>query len=352
MTAEEALRLHHESFLFDGHNDVALRLFAGEDVAGGREGGHLDLPRMREGGFDGGVFAVWVDPEATAPLERTLEGVRRLRAFLEETPGVRPILRAAELETAERSGEVAALIGVEGGYAIEDDVEAVDTLHAAGVRCLTLTWMRPTAWADASGVPAVHGGLTPFGERVVERLRRLGMLVDVSHSADPVVERLLALGDGPLVASHSGARTVARHHRNLPDPLLEGIARSGGVVGVNLFSAYLDERFGRGFEELRERLGVEGSASGARLDRAAGSLPPVPLTRVFEHAEHVASVAGVEAVGLGSDFDGMTHLPAGLRDVRDLPRITLGLAERGWRPAGLRAFLGENFRRVLGAVLG
>ncbi|MFQ5889998.1 MAG: dipeptidase [Gemmatimonadota bacterium] len=351
MTPEQALRLHHEAFLFDGHNDVAWYLFEGDDVAGRRGRGHLDLPRMREGGFDGGIFAVWIDPNLPHPLERSLEGVERLHAFLQDTPGFRPVLAPADVTAAERRGEVAALIGVEGGYGITDDLSALNRLHRAGMRCLTLAWMAPTAWADASGTAPAHDGLSAFGLRVVERLQELGVVIDVSHASDRAVQQVLERADVPIAATHSGVRAVADHHRNLPDALVERLAAADGVIGINFFSAYLDSRFAREFEELRRRLAGDGPADHETLDRAAGELRPAPLERLLEHIEHAARVAGWEHVGLGSDFDGVASLPDGLRDARDLPRITTALAERGADEASLRALLGENFRRLLETVL-
>lgn len=348
-TVEE---LHRAAFVFDGHNDLALRL-GDEPATGPAAGGHLDPGRMRQGGMDGGIFAVWVEPGPSDPLERTLRGVGRLASWLEAAPGLRPVRTAGDLEDARAAGEAAAVIGVEGAYGVEEELSALDRLFEAGVRCLTLTWMAPTAWADAAGAEPRHGGLTGFGGRVVERLEELGMVVDVSHAADATVEDVLARSVGPVVASHSGARAVADHPRNLPDRLLEGIAASGGVTGVPFFPAYLDEAWGRVCEAVREEMDQglhtpEGRQ--ALADRTAG-LPPVGLGRIVDHVEHAVSVAGRGGVGLGSDFDGVPLLPDGMRDVRDLPRLTVRLARRGLSTGTLRAVLGDNFRRVLGEVL-
>ena len=358
--------LHHDAFVFDGHNDLALRLLAGEDPSGRLQDGHLDLPRMREGGFDGGIFAVWSDPDADRPLADVLDGVARLRVFLEETPGMRLVLTADDLEApaaasggpvsdASGSGDVAALIGVEGAYGVEEPSD-VDRLYDAGARCLTLTWMAHTPWADASGLPPAHGGLTDAGRRILARAERLGMVADISHSSDATARDVLRAAERPVIASHSGARAVADHHRNLPDDLLEELASRGGVLGVNFFSAYLDEGFSRGYEAIRERLESEGGADAfqprSALGRAvAAELKRVPFSRLLEHFRRAISVAGPEHVGLGSDFDGVLATPEGLDDVRDLPKITAGLAEDGLTDEELRSVLGGNFRRVLSDVL-
>jgi membrane dipeptidase len=345
--------LHRAAYVFDGHNDLALRLLDGEDPTERLADGHLDLPRAREGGLDGGIFAVWVDPEGTDPLGRTLRGVEALTGWLDAAPGIRPVLDAGDLERAERAGEIAAVVGVEGGYGVRQDLRAAARLFEFGVRCLTLTWMEPTDWADAAGAPPRHGGLTPFGARLVDRLQELGIVVDVSHASDRATARVLERAEGPVIASHSGARAVADHPRNLPDGLLEGVAATGGAVGVNFFPGYLDAAYGERFEPLRRGSGpdVFTPRGRAALEEEVADLDPVGLDRVAEHLEHVASVAGAEAVGLGSDFDGAPTLPEGMEDVRDLPRLTRRLMERGWSPPSVRAALGSNLRRVLSELL-
>lgn len=348
-----ARELHDDAVVFDGHNDVALRVLDGDDPAARLEGGHLDLPRAREGGLDGGIFAVWTDPDAEDPLGATLSRVERFRRWLDATPGIRAVDDVGDLDAAVAAGDVAAVVGVEGGYAVEDELDAVDRLFEAGVRCLTLTWMRPTAWADAAGVEAVHGGLSDFGGRVVDRLQRLGVVVDVSHAADTVVGDVVDRAGRPVVASHSGLRSVARHPRNLPDGLLEGLAAGGGLVGVNLFPGYLEEEHGVRFDALRGRLGPElFSDEGRAAYRAAtADLEPVTVRHVADHVLRAVEVVGPGAVGLGSDFDGVPDLPAGMRDVRDLPAITAALLDRRLGRGAVRSVLGGNLLRVLREAL-
>jgi len=348
--AGRARALHEECLVLDGHNDLALRILEGVDPAGRLEGGHLDLPRMREGGLDGGIFAVWIDPADPEPMERATRGLEALRDWVLATPGVRPVLGSADLDAARDAGEVAVVPGVEGGYPITDDLAAVDALYGAGARCLTLAWLRPTAWADAAGADPVHGGLSRFGRRVVERLRHLGMAVDVSHASDAAARDAIEVAGGGVLASHSGARSVADHPRNLPDDLIEGLASAEGAAGVVFFPAYLDEAFGTAFAELRRVLDADlGTPEGRRaLDREIRErLDPPPMERIAEHAEHIRAVGGPGVVALGSDFDGVPALPDGMRDVRDLPALTALLAERGWEEGDLRALLGQNLRRVL-----
>ncbi len=348
---EDLLRLHHEAFVFDGHNDVALRMLAGEDPSRRLESGHLDLPRMREGGFDGGIFALWNDPESERPLNYVLDSASRLRSFVEDSAGMKLVLTAGDLAAAEEAGEVAVVIGVEGAYGVGDP-DDVDRLYDAGVRCVTLTWMAHTAWADASGIEPVHGGLTGEGRRILGRMEKLGVIADISHAADTTASDVLAVAERPVIASHSGVRRVADHHRNLTDELLEALALGDGVLGVVFFSGYLDKGFWHASNELGHRLEKQGADTSSNprsfLARAvANELPQVPFERLMEHFRGAISVAGSDHVGLGSDFDGVVALPEGLEDVRDLPKITAALAGSGLSHSDVRSVLGGNFRRII-----
>lgn len=353
MTPERARALHREAFVFDGHNDLAGPLRRGESLDDRRGRGHLDLKRMREGGLDGGIFAVFIDPDAGLedPLERTREGVRRLRDVLSRHPDVRLILSAADAADASArpaDGSVAALIGVEGGYGFGSDLAVADELFEAGVRCLTLTWNEPTAWADAAG-GGPHGGLTALGHRLVERLQRLGIVVDLSHASDAVVLDVTERAERPVVASHSGMRSLAPLPRNLSDALLEAIAATGGLVGISFFNGHLDADFEARCTPLRARRFEDTEALARAVLEEVGTLP---LSRLVDHVRHAAGVVGEEHVGLGSDFDGMWAPPAGLEDVSRLPALSAALAEDDvFDERGLTAFLGANWTRVLMSAL-
>jgi membrane dipeptidase len=347
--SEDLLQLHHDAFVFDGHNDAAIRLLAGEDLSRRLEGGHLDLPRMREAGFDGGIFALWSDPESERPLAEALSGAARFGTFLQETPGMRLVLNAGDLAQAERAGDVAVVIGVEGAYGVESP-DDVDRLYDVGVRCLTLTWMAHTSWADASGLAPAHGGLTREGRRILARIEKLGMIADISHAAETTARDVLQVAERPTIASHSGVRRIADHHRNMSDDLLELLARRDGVLGVVFFSGYLDAEFWRASSEVGARLEAEGMETDSNprsaLARAvAEEVTPVPFGRLLAHFSHAISV------GFGSDFDGVIALPEGLEDVRDLPKITAALAASGLRGEEVRAVLGGSLRRALESVL-
>ena len=353
LSGAEARALHHEAFVFDGHNDLAGPLARGESLADRNGRGHVDLRRMREGGLDGGIFALFVDPDPDLPepTKRTLDGLRRLRETLEAHPEVGLILSAAdatELAASPSPAPIGALLGVEGGYAIRDDLDVVDELFRLGMRCLTLTWKEPTGWADAADA-GPHGGLTETGRRVVDRLQRLGVLVDLSHASDATARDVIERAERPVVASHSGMRRLAPLARNLSDDLLEAIAGTGGLVGVSFFNGHLDAEFEARCAPLRERDFADMEELAGAVLEEVGTLP---LSRLVDHIEHAARLAGPDHVGLGSDFDGMWAPPRGLEDCARLPELSVALTDAGvFDEEGLTSFLGANWLRVVSAAL-
>jgi len=366
-----AARLHRRALVIDAHADTPSELFLepGYDFGARHARGHVDLPRLRAGGVDALFLIAWVPEEPArtpgASLAHALALLDAIHAVVARTPGVRLATSAADVEAARAAGELAALLGVEGGHALENSLDNLRLLHARGVRYLTLTWNNGNDWADACCSPPRHGGLTDFGREVVRELNRLGILVDVSHASDATVAAVLETSAAPVIASHSAARALARHPRNLTDAQVRAIARSGGVVGVNFYSAFLDARFAAAVEAIdREAAGLErrlAASAGpgpareeARAWRRAriAALDPVPLDTLLDHIDHLVRVAGPDHVGLGSDFDGVAALPAGIRDAADLPRITDGLLRRGHRAEDVEKILGLNWLRVLREVAG
>ncbi len=345
LTPQAARRLHSESFVFDGHNDLAGPLSRGESLDDRHGRGHLDLKRMREGGFNGGIFAVFIDPALEDPVGRTMSGIRQLRATLEAHPAFRLVLSASDLER-EADDRIAAVIGVEGGYAIDDDLGVVEELFDAGMRCLTLTWNDPTTWADAADNEP-HGGLTPFGRRLIDRLQRLGVLMDLSHGSDTTAADVIERTERPVVSSHTGMRRLAPIPRNVSDTLLEAIAATGGLVGVSLFNGHLDADFEERCTPLRAREFTDTEELAAAVLAEVGTLP---MSIVVEHVRHAVHIVGSDHIGLGTDFDGMWALPEGLDDVSRLPDLSARLAEV-FDADGLTAFLGANWVRVLRAAL-
>jgi membrane dipeptidase len=273
---------------------------------------------------------------------------------------------AADVRRAKREGKIAILIGVEGGHAIESSLDRLRELHAHGVRYLTLTWNNGVPWAGSSlGEDGTRtGGLTAFGRDVVREMNRLGMLVDLSHVSDSTFYDALAVSTVPVIASHSSARALSDFPRNLSDDQLRAIARNGGVVNVNFFSRFLDSQYRARAEAVDAEIaaarralgpGPDSAAASARLSARRASLlaalPQTPFSVLIDHIDHVARVAGVDHVGLGSDFDGVSALPLGIEDVTRLPRIAQGLLDRGYSESDVTKILGGNMLRVMTRVL-
>lgn len=370
--AGRARELHRACIVIDGHADTPTEFFLqpGYDFGARHDEGHIDLPRMREGGLDAEFFIAWVPAEYAerpgASLEHALRLIQAIHGVVARTPGVRIATNADEITAAAGAGEVAVLIGVEGGHAIENSLDNLRRFHELGVRYMTLTWNNTNDWADACCSPPRHGGLTAFGRGVVREMNRLGMLVDVSHLAESAFWHVIDTTAAPIIASHSCARALADHPRNLTDDQLRAIAASGGWIGVNFFPTFLDERYSAEYYRIEaeaaameDRLHREyGDRERARAearawsDAARATIPPVPIDTLVDHIEHIANVAGIDHVGLGSDFDGIKVLPSGIRHAGDLPRITELLLQRGFDDDAVRKILGENFLRVFRAVAG
>lgn len=361
---QRALALHRSAIVVDGHNDITGAMTDdGYDLATPSVGKHhTDLPRLREGGVSALFFAIYVDHKFVtnnAATRRALAVIDATHREIERHPNDLVLCTtAADIRAAKQSGRIAALLGAENGAAIEDSLATLRAFHRLGVRYLTLTHMQATTWADASTAPAKHNGLSDFGKSVVREMNRLGMMVDVSHVADKTMSDVLDLSTAPIIASHSSARALAPHPRNIPDDLLKRIAANGGIAMVNFYPGYIDprtalllEQMQPEFEALRERW--RGQPARLRAERRKlmeEKLPVTPLSVVIDHLEHMIKVAGVDHVGLGSDFDGISIVPADLRDVSMFPNVTYELLKRGHSEADVRKILGENFLRVFAEV--
>jgi membrane dipeptidase len=361
---QRALALHRSAIVVDGHNDITGALTDdGYDLATPSAGKHhTDLPRLREGGVSALFFAIFVDNKFVtnnAATRRALAVIDATRREIERHPDDLVLCTtAADIRAAKQSGRIAALLGAENGAAIEDSLATLRAFHRLGVRYLTLTHMQATTWADASTAPARHNGLSDFGKSVIREMNRLGMMVDVSHVADKTMSDVLDLTTAPIIASHSSARALAPHPRNIPDDLLKRIATNGGVVMVNFYPAYIDPRTAVILEQLQPELDAirakwRDQPARSRAERRKlmeEKLPVTPLSVVIDHIEHVIKVAGINHVGLGSDFDGISIVPADLRDVSMFPNVTYELLKRGHSETDVRKILGENFLRVFAEV--
>ena len=323
----DALRIHYDAVVVDGHVDTPTLMLddgyaLGERHAAEPGRAHVDLPRMAEGGLDAAFFSLFVSqhygegPAATARATAMLDEVERQVAALD---GAEIARTAADVRRLAGEGRVAVLLGLEGGHALQADPAVLGAVAGRGVRYVTLTHTNTNAWADASTDAARWGGLNETGRQLVREMNRLGVLVDLSHVSDATFADALAVSSVPVVLSHSSARALHGHPRNVSDDMLRALAENGGVVMVNYFPEY-----------------VTGGAA--------------TLDDVLDHVEHVVRVADIAHVGLGSDFDGVPALPDGLEDATRLPWVTYGLLTRGFSEADVRKVLGGNVLRVMEAA--
>jgi membrane dipeptidase len=302
--------------------------------------GYMDLPRMREGGLDAQFFAVYMEEE-TRPgmaVRRALDQIDAIHTLCEKYPNdIALATRADEVVDTVKSGRIAVLIGLEGGYMIEDDLRALRTFSRLGVRYMTLTHMFNTDWADSSGVgpplPVRHNGLSPFGREVVAEMNRLGMLVDVSHGGDKTFYDVLAVTKAPIIASHSGCRAVKNHPRNMSDDMLRALAKNGGVIQIDGVTKYINPAIP---VDVVPRSYTDPVKE-----------PPTPLSVFIDHIAHAIEVAGPDHVGIGLDYGYGVPAPVGLEDVSKFEAITYALLARGFDESTVRKVLGENTLRVM-----
>ncbi|HEY2931923.1 MAG TPA: dipeptidase [Acidobacteriota bacterium] len=367
--SDRALRIHHKAIVIDTHADTLQRVLMGkQNISQRTQAGHIDLPRMREGGLDAEFFALWIDSPFVGPVavKRTLDLADAMNQVIGQSGGqMRLATTASDIENNARDGKLSALMGIEGGHAIDDDLGVLRMYQRMGVRYMTLTWSNANNWADSSGEAPKHNGLTDFGRDVVREMNRIGMIVDISHVSDKTFWDTMKVTTKPVIASHSSARALNDVARNMRDDMLREVAKNGGVVGINFYSGFLSPDFARASAASRAtRPSVQdlikkynGDLNRVAVERylqyeTMSSLTPPPFKVLIDHIDHVAKVAGVEHVGLGSDFDGVDSLPEGIHDVTDLPKITQALLDRGYTERDVGKILGGNFLRVLRTVTG
>ena len=363
LAAARALLRRHP--LVDGHNDLpwALRTRFGADLdrvdlAGPVPGTHTDLPRLRRGGVGGQFWSVYVPGalQGDAAVAATLEQVDLVHRMIRGHPDdLELALGADDVAAAFSRGRIASLLGAEGGHSIANSLGALRVLHRLGVRYLTLTHNVNVPWADAATDVPATGGLSPFGREVVREMNRLGMLVDLSHVAATTARDALDVAEAPVVFSHSGARAVCDSPRNVPDDLLRRLAANGGVCMVTFVPDFVSPRcraWALGLRAEVERRGLDPRDAGARATvgaeyAAAHSRPRASLAEVADHVEHVRTVAGIDHVGLGGDYDGTDDVPDGLDDVACYPALVAELLGRGWSHDDCVRLVGGNVLRVL-----
>jgi membrane dipeptidase len=368
--SEKAKKLHFSSIVIDTHDDTTQRFLDGKfDIGERHTDGNIDVPRMREGGLNAIFFSIWTPSKTVGPtaVKQALDQVDAVREQVRKHPtDLALATTAAEIREAHKQNKIAALTGLEGGHMIDNDLGALRSFAALGVRYMTLTHMGNTEWADSSTDKVEHNGLTDFGKDVVREMNRLGVIVDISHVSDKTFYDVLATSKAPVFASHSSCRAICDAARNITDEMLRDLAKNGGVVQINYHVGFLSQKF-RDFEkknpdaekeinaEVKKRCGDNEACNLVTGDQVvrdmmqAGKLPKVDTTAIIAHIDHAVKIAGVDHVGLGSDFDGAV-MPIGMQDVTHLPQITDALLQKGYSEADIRKILGENTLRLMTEV--
>ncbi|WP_435016789.1 dipeptidase [Tundrisphaera sp. TA3] len=357
--SERARKVHASAILFDGHNDLPWHLRSVGDMAFGKVDlnqrlptGHTDIPRIREGGLKAQFWSVYIPSDQPNPARTVLDQIDLVYRMVERYPDTFAMAFSADdVERIAGEGKVASLIGIEGGVAIEDDLAMLRMFAKLGARYMTLAHNKTLDWVDAATDEPKHDGLSPFGERVVREMNRLGMLVDISHVSPATMADALRISKAPIIASHSSARALADHPRNVPDEILKELPKNGGVIMVNFYSGFIVPEAAKAGAAARRELRAKypDPAEYAKAYEAWADAHPSPrgtLSIVADHIEHIIKVAGIDHVGIGSDFDGITSTPVGLEDVASYPRLTEELLRRGHSDDDVRKILGGNALRA------
>ena len=374
----KARAIHSSAIVIDTHADTPQRFLDDNFDIGStdpKDIGHISLDKARAGNLSAEFFSIWVEPETNQGhfARHTLDLIDSVYEQAGRHPDRMMMAYSTEdIERAHKQKKLAALLGIEGGHSIENDIRLLRDFYRLGVRYMTLSWSNTNEWADSSGDiddPKIqhHNGLTDFGKQVVLEMNRLGMMVDISHVADKTFWDTIATTKAPVIASHSSARALCNAPRNMTDDMLRAVAKNGGVVDVNFFSGFLDQSYWNALQAQRkeqdaatraylDKLKAEGKqVTYVDEDRIArewmAKIPRPPFSVLIDHIDHIAKVAGVDHVGLGSDFDGVSGAtPAGMDSAADLPKITQALLDRGYSPEDIRKILGGNVLRVFKEV--
>ncbi|MDA0987049.1 MAG: dipeptidase [Bacteroidetes bacterium] len=368
-------KFHHDSFVADTHNDVLLRMMEGENLSIKTTKGHSDLIRFKDGGVDAQFFSVWVAPSflnvngVDESFNRASAMIDSLNSLIKNNPDKIGLAKNyKDVLKLNKQNKLAALIGVEGGYPILDNIDFVDTLYSKGMRYMTLTWNLNTPWAtsarEESRTDTVlqFKGLTEKGKQIVSRMNRLGIIVDVSHIGPQTLEDVLQISTKPVIASHSCVYNITPAFRNLKDDQLKAIAKNSGVVFINFYAAFIDSTFHIKADSISQfykpsidsiknlKLHPDDESLAVETFLSPHYEPIRPeLSQLVDHFEYIIKLIGVDHVGIGSDFDGVTALPKEMDDVTFLPNLTRELFKRGYSKKDVKKILGENFLRVLKA---
>ena len=373
-TNNDPLSIHQRAIAIDMHADTAQRLLDEQiDLQQELDEGHFDAVRAKAGGLDAQFFSIWVEPQlfgatGARAMKRADDQIAAVRALAEKHPETWALATsAADIRTAVKDGKMAALMGLEGGYAIDERLENVQRYYDMGVRYMSPAWSVSTSWAGSSGDDVGRTrGLNEFGKNVVREMNRLGMIIDVSHVSDPTFWDIVNTSTAPVVATHSACRAIADVPRNLTDEMIRALAHTGGVVNVIFYPEHLEP----GWTQKKKQVDAEiatmvqeasaaepGDAVHKKMARDrvrsreyARRLPPVNVSRIVDHIDHIVKLVGVDHVGIGSDFDGVQITTTGLATVAELPNLTKELLRRGYSETDVNKILGGNMLRVLDAV--
>ena len=368
----QALKIHKKAIIIDGHNDIPSPLvdddfnLATSSVGKFHKDGdpfHTDLNRFKQSGITGEFFSIYVsgaDYQKGGKMRRAMDLIDATYREVERHPNeLMMCSNAAQIRQAKKQNKLCVLMGIEGGYVIENSLYALRNFYRLGIRYMTLTHNVSHDWADAHNGEKKNNGLSDFGKDVVREMNRLGMLVDISHVSDKVMNDVLDVSTAPIIASHSGARGVSNHTRNVPDDVLKRVAQNGGVIMINFYPSFLDERTNREENERSKKLKPQLDALREQFkdnreafneaERKLFAENPIyiaPYTRVVDHIDHIKKVAGIDYIGIGSDYDGVPFLPAGMNGMEDLALVTYEMLKRGYSETDIRKVLGENFLRA------
>jgi membrane dipeptidase len=370
----DPVSIHRRAIAIDMHADTTQRLVDEQlDISQRLTDGQFDSVRMREGGLDAQFFSIWVEPQlygggGERAIRRADEQIAAVRSLAEKHPETWEVATSAEdVRRINSEGKLAALMGLEGGYAIDERLEMVERYYRMGVRYMSPAWSVSTSWAGSSGDEVGRTrGLNDFGKSVVREMNRLGMMVDVSHVSDQTFWDIINTSTKPVIATHSGCRAIANVARNLDDEMIRALAKTGGVCSVLFYPEFLEPGWSEKKKQVDAQIAAEVQKASdeepggiaqkkmardrVRLREYARRLPPVTVSRLVDHIDHIVKLVGIDHVGIGSDFDGIQAVPTDLATVADLPNLTAELLRRGYTEADVGKILGGNMLRVMEEV--
>ncbi|HLK69213.1 MAG TPA: dipeptidase [Bryobacteraceae bacterium] len=350
----------------DSHIDTAQRVLIDHaDLTQRSSAGHVDIPRLREGGVTAPFFALWVPTyyKGAEAVRRTLDLRDAMQGLFDAHPDqIALALNASDVERITASGKIAAILALEGGHQIDDDMAVLRMYYRMGIRAMTITHFRNTDWADSSTDKPAHNGLTDFGKQVIREMNRIGMIVDISHVSDKTFSDVLAVTTKPVIASHSSCRAISEVPRNMTDDMIRALAKNGGVMGINFGEGFLNPKDGALLMKAIQNISYnEPSLTGKALDAYAADeahrdMKPRPTSATIDdavaHIDHAVKIAGIDHVGIGSDFDGISSPPKGLEDISKMPALKAALRKKGYGEQDIVKIFGGNTLRVLREVAG